>query len=1146
MELDDIRLQLLEETEKFFVGPRADNERLPRGNSPHQTYTTGILFPQNTPPEQQDDGSDETGGPDSEDRPSDSEYGTAFVQNSIGLRVEITTGCKKLRVRIDYGKYTLDGDGIWVRSSLASEMRTRDIDLAKGRGCFAIKDDRDEKEAQLSWMLYDSTAGGRRVLSVFLENPRRWAAHDTKRGRKSQANSGISYGEAAKRNNANSIFQPSITLEAVGPDRPFRAMSSESGSTQRPEDDLFDMIYKSRNVYGAGYGCAAEWDLDGEPSHVSTSLMPKFHDDIVVQSSQVDGDRLDAVDMHTLCCLETLGDHNACRQIIKESLSPVIAKYRAWIRKQKDALSMLAGGEHEVGKRNLETCEHMLSRMKDGLDLVTDGAQEDPDILKAFILANRAMLYQRLHFDFSLLNFKGGGKRPWPDVTEPGQAYWYPFQIAFMLMSVRGIASKIHPDRLAADLIWFPTGGGKTEAYLGVAAFAMILRRLRREHEDGLGVSVIMRYTLRLLTLQQFERASTLVCALECLRRKVDSGLGSEPFLLGLWVGNKLTPNSADDSESILKTLAENPYAPPEKGSPCQSNYCPWCGHRMSPRSNYRFDSNTKWTLARCTNVASSCIFTDPGFSPRKVLPLVTVDSDIYARCPSMLIATVDKFARMPFRADIACIFGRPSRRCERHGFLHGPSDNCGIQEEGTHRDGRGGSVRRVDAAFPPDLIIQDELHLIAGPLGTMVGLYETAVDYLTTVRDGDSEIKPKIITSTATVRGAKEQIRLVFNRGKTDIFPHPGVTGTDSFFWWNEKNQDGKIFAGVSFSHRSGKYTLAKLCAVLLQKIQHMLDSGVAENRIDSYWTLVGYYNSIRELGGAIRLVEDDVVSNMRFLANTVYNNRLRDLGSAESGIEEITGRKNQMEIGKIREKLEKRLPDEDVISVLLATNMISVGIDIDRLAIMVINGQPKTATEYIQAAGRVGRRQEKAPGVVFTLLNPHKPRDLSHYENFTGFHSTMQKYVEPSTLSPFSIPSYDRALHAVLISMVRLSNRYLMGRESAGNFTIHDGADVSRFIEGRFKSVEHQDEYSEPYMRFRNMLKVLNEGWEKYAKKVWDSDSTDLLYNRPYNKPDAANAPCLMVEFARSGKLKSDAFPLSTPESLRDVELQIKMEYV
>jgi len=401
-------------------------------------------------------------------------------------------------------------------------------------------------------------------------------------------------------------------------------------------------------------------------------------------------------------------------------------------------------------------------------------------------------------------------------------------------MSLRGIAYKNHDDNSVADLIWFPTGGGKTEAYLGVAAFAMILRRLRGEVEEGLGVSVIMRYTLRLLTLQQFERASTLICALEYLRRKVKgSGLGEEPFLLGLWVGYSLTPNHYQGSEDALKQLRDNPNITPADGSPCQTNYCPWCGNRLNPYQNYKFDYKTKWTLVRCTNESSPCIFTDRNFSSGKILPLVTVDSDIYTRCPSMIIATVDKFARLPFRPDIANIFGRASRRCQLHGFLpKGKYAVCGINGEGTHR-GTGEKVRNLSSKFPPDLIIQDELHLISGPLGTMVGLYETAVDFLSRNEVDGKEVRPKLIASTATIKGAQDQVRKIFNRAETLSFPPPGIERKDSFFWW-ETGKKGKLFVGISFSQRSGKYALAKLYAALLQKMQNIRSSKIPDDQAD------------------------------------------------------------------------------------------------------------------------------------------------------------------------------------------------------------------------------------------------------------------------------------------------------------------------
>lgn len=1158
--MDQIRDQLLEEVRKFFVGPRSDNDPLPEGNAPLDMYTSGILFPMNAPQEDLDKEGAEGGEEGKEDANTEEESEKYFKQNSIGLRVELKNGIKKIRLAVNYGKYVPNAEGIWERDELAEQKQTHDLDLSKLEDEIDIFDDANLIESKIWWKLYNGS-----VLNVFLENPTIWVEPDnenkTKKGEtgKSEKKEKIDYGEATRRNNANCIFQPLISLHALDDTCPFKPISTSSKFYQPVEDDLFDMLYRHKKVFGAGYSCAAEWETSDEPTYVRTVIIPTFQEDEIAKFTVDENDPIKParVDMYDLSCFENLDDNKTNRKTIGNKLRPMIDKYRNWISKQNGIVDTeFVGDEYEgIARANLKKCDNVLARIEDGFKLLTEGEGEDCDrILKAFILANRAMLYQRLHFTYALNNFKNKGKREWPNVKNPKQGLWYPFQIAFILMSLRGIAYKQDDDNSVADLIWFPTGGGKTEAYLGVAAFAMILRRLRGEVEEGLGVSVIMRYTLRLLTLQQFERASTLICALEYLRRKVKgTGLGKEPFLLGLWVGYSLTPNHFQSSDESLKQLREDPNITPADGSPCQTNYCPWCGKRLTPYPNYKFDFKTKWTLVRCTNESSPCIFTDRNFSPGKTLPLVTVDSDIYTRCPSLIIATVDKFARLPFRPDIANIFGRAARRCELHGFLpRGKYISCGINGEGTHQKGNREKVRNISSKFPPDLIIQDELHLISGPLGTMVGLYETAVDFLSRNNKDGKEVRPKVIASTATIKGAEEQIRKIFNRTKTLSFPPPGVDRKDSFFWW-ETDKKGKLFVGISFSQRSGKYALAKLYAALLQTMQIIRSSKkMLDDQVDPYWTLVGYYNSIRELGGANRLVEDDVIQNMNFLADTIYHEKddVRDPGTPENGIDELTGRKTQREINEIRDKLEKSLPDIDVISVLLATNMISVGIDIDRLALMAVNGQPKTATEYIQATGRIGRRQT-APGSVFVLLNPYKPRDLSHYENFSGFHSTMQKQVEPSTLTPFSIPSYSRALHAVFIAMIRLSNPFLAEKTSADDFKIADGQAATKFILDRFKSVEQVDEDSNSYKTFKNKLITFQEQWEKFIKDVGDNTSLHetVWYNNPYDKwhdSEPKNPSVLMIEFAKRGNQESDEFPLSTPESLRDVEQHIEMEYV
>ena len=1152
--MDYVREQLLEEINTFFVGPRSDTDPLPEGNAPIDMYVSGILFPRNAPQDDFDKDANDGDGDAKEDSQGEGESEKFFKQNSIGLRVEVKKGIEKIKLVVNYGKYTVNKNGIWERHELGAAKQVHELVLSKTEDELEILDDSNSVEAKIWWKFYDKT-----VLNVFLENPKTWTDQEEEIRTENQTKERVGYQEATKRNNENSTFQPSISLESIDGNSSFQSVSITSKFYKSVEDDLFDMLYRNKKVFGSGYGCAAEWEDGSNPSYVRTRIIPAFQDDEIAKFTDDKDDPLKPalVDMYDLCCFEDMGDYAANRKTIREKLSPLLDKYRKWILEKTSAVETeLAGtGYGEIGMENMKKCSDVLARIEDGYKLLTDENEGDGDrIVKAFVLANRAMLYQRLHFVYALKNFKNKKDVEWPNAKIPGQSFWYPFQIAFILMSLRGIAFKNHDDNSVVDLIWFPTGGGKTEAYLGVAAFTMLLRRLRGGTENSLGVSVIMRYTLRLLTLQQFERASTLICALEYLRRKVKgSGLGDEPFLLGLWVGYSLTPNHFQSSNEALKLLKTNPHITPSDGSPCQTNYCPWCGYRLNPYPNFKFDSKTKWTLVRCTNESSPCIFTNKSFVPDKILPLVTVDSDIYTRCPTMIIATVDKFARLPFRPDIANIFGRFSRKCELHGFLpREKHPNCGINGEGTHPKGSRAKVRNVTSIFPPDLIIQDELHLITGPLGTMVGLYETAVDFLTRITRNGKELRPKVIVSTATIKGAQDQVRKIFNRAKTLPFPPPGIERKDSFFWW-ETGKKGKLFVGVSFSQRSGKYALAKLYAALLQKT-HIMRSlpTMSDDRVDPYWTLVGYYNSIRELGGANRLVEDDVVQNIDFLADAVYQNPedARDLGTPENGIDELTGRKTQKEINEIRDKLERSLPDRNVISVLLATNMISVGIDIDRLALMAVNGQPKTITEYIQATGRIGRRQA-SPGSVFILFNPYKPRDLSHYENFSGFHSMMQKHVEPSTLTPFSIPSYHRALHAVLIAMIRLSNPSLAEKTSAENFEISDGSAATKFILERFKSVEMVDDDSDSYKEFKTKLITLQEQWEKFIRDTRENTSLheSVWYNNPYDKwhdDEPKNPSVLMIEFAKQGKQESDTFPLSTPESLRDVEQQIEMEYV
>ncbi|MEW6406851.1 MAG: helicase-related protein, partial [Chloroflexota bacterium] len=607
-------------------------------------------------------------------------------------------------------------------------------------------------------------------------------------------------------------------------------------------------------------------------------------------------------------------------------LRELTAGYRDWISDQKRLIGGLSDNHKAVALQNLDRCQRVVERAESGIVMIG----EDAAVREAFQLSNRGMLMQRARITW--LKMAVDARPPVPELSSDHR--WRPFQIFFILLCMSSIADPSTEARSAVDLLWFPTGGGKTEAYLGLTAFTIFLRRLRASNIDEVaGVTVLMRYTLRLLTIQQFQRAASLLLSCESIRRSMPDRLGEEPISLGLWVGGAATPNSLKEAAGKLRELLEGERV--LEGNPYQIHSCPWCGAKMTPR-DYRIGVTM---LIQCPDKV--CEFSGG-------LPLYVVDEDIYKRMPSLLIGTVDKFARLPWLASSSALFGRGEKRY-----------------------------------LPPELIIQDELHLITGPLGTLVGLYETAIDALCQ-RNG---IPPKIIASTATIRRAAEQCLGLFDRSLSQ-FPPPGMDARDSFFARQVPSEEkpGRLYIGVHAPGKSMKTTLLRVYALLLQKIyEHQSEP----ERRDPYWTLIGYFNSMRELGGAVRLVDDDVRERMRVLSKRAQEDqKQRYLNS----VRELNSRIGSDEIPEILDQMSREMGDPAALDVLLATNMISVGVDIDRLGLMVVNGQPKMSSEYIQATSRIGRM---FPGLVVTLYNWTRPRDRSHYERFVGYHSAIYSHV-------------------------------------------------------------------------------------------------------------------------------------------------------
>ena len=834
------------------------------------------------------------------------------------------------------------------------------------------------------------------------------------------------------------IFQPELIVRSPDGKAIFRKRPLQNLSKDDEEMKSLDMLYRRKVEFAVGHNIsvhavASEGDYE-LATEVRTVSIPHFEVPATEVPGAFDGDRpvlKDIASKHLLDMYEIAKcvEDGDLAKIDASAIGLIVDDYAAWIEEQK-AIAQTEGFSFfkKSAEINLKKCEGILARLREGVKTL----KNDANARKAFAFANTAMAEQRIHSIFSLLR----RQKQNPGIEEIRNAVknheWRPFQLAFILLAIPSLADPTHKDRTCsadafADLLWFPTGGGKTEAYLGVAAFAMAVRRLQGNLgglDSSRGLAVIMRYTLRLLTVQQFQRAATLICAMEKARSEHPETWGKEPFSLGLWVGNKTTPNSYKDSRDIVRKAHEG--NPSSGATPAQLTTCPWCGADIREGTDVVCHDEDMTTRLFCSDF--ECDFSQ--HKHESGIPVKTVDDEMYHRPPSMMIGTVDKFAQMAWRGSVRTLFGKAEKECVRHGIIC-PDDDCnGFHvKPATH-------PKAIQQIRPPDLIIQDEFHLISGPLGTMVGLYESAVDELCSwSSDGTNKIHPKIVASTATVRMADEQINRVFYR-KCSVFPPSGIDIEDNFFSKQRPTEDkfGRDYMGVCALGTSRPAALIRTYVAFLTAGQTLFDS--FGRLADPYMTVIGYFNSLRELGGMRRLSEDDVQTRSYRVA---LDSRVRRPGLSQrrvTMIDELTSRVSSRSIPEKLNQLEVEFKagyakgEARPMDIVLATNMLSVGVDVDRLGLMIANGQPKNTAEYIQATSRVGR---KHPGVVCTVFAWARPRDFSHYEAFEHYHATFYKQVEAQSVTPFSKRALDRGLTGALVSDMRLANPGLSANRGA-----------------------------------------------------------------------------------------------------------------
>lgn len=792
------------------------------------------------------------------------------------------------------------------------------------------------------------------------------------------------------------LFQSAFTAEIENP-------KGIPSILPYPEGDLFEnldneeksiaLLYRDLKTYAIGHGCAADWGEAKEDRvlAVSTEFLPTFETrSMTPDIKREDGTKIE-VSMKQLAGLHPEKDGF-------QELEEIIILYREWIQKQRKRAALLDTKFQKVANNNLDICEKCADRMERGLMYL----KGDKDALTAFRLANHAILLQQItgerrtgFVQDDKLVFNKPYQEPIINNLSETKGKWRAFQIAFLLMSIHSAGEKDSDEREIVDLIFFPTGGGKTEAYLGLAAFSMFMRRIKDKNDQG--VEVLMRYTLRLLTADQFQRSSRLICAMEHLRRQNLNLLGPTEFSIGIWLGVDTTPNSNDSALKALNKIKSGK----SENNPFILSACPWCGAELGeykskdikPQSNrfgrggkrnntafYGYKGVAKKVVTYCPD--SQCQFSDH-------LPVYLVDEEIYKVKPTFIIGTVDKFAMLAWNPEIRSLFG--------------------INDRGK---------REVS---PPGLIIQDELHLISGPLGSMTGFFETIIDELCTDRRAGSVYRSKIVCSTATIRRYQEQVESLYARKNVKLFPAPALDEDDSFFATYAIDESGEYMPGRKYLGINAPI-LGSMQTLQVRALTSLLQAPMSlpDAERDPWWTLLTFFNSLRELGTTITLLHSDIPNHLKVLQSRFgfSYEQVRKLKK----IEELTSRLSNDEVSVAIDKLKQKYEEKDkVIDISLASNIIEVGVDIDRLSLMSVVGQPKTTAQYIQVTGRVGRRWYERPGLIVTLYSATKPRDRSHFEKFRSYHQMLYAQVEPTSVTPFSPRVIDRALHAIMVAYVR-----------------------------------------------------------------------------------------------------------------------------
>lgn len=1009
---------ILDHLRAAYAGPSEGEDEVLL-NRPHLQYVVGMLFPRDaTTPQRELEGEAEALSEGIEQ--GDVEEGDGGLQLAEDWRpssvaISFVTTATSVVCRVSGGTYepiSDDGPPRWRRRPFAFS----DLELTSTKKALELTAGDVPFELGCRWRDY----GDAHLVTVHLRLIKESTGDD-------------------KLDIPRMLFQVGLALKPGSDGKLLEYDTSRTFDIDAESAEL-RLRYRNRKVYAVGHGMAADWRLDSDQQcrEVSLTPVPWFVVPTVETTAAADSDAARALGLQLLSRIDTAPND------VLPALDAFVGTFADWVSEQETRIPTF-GDRSQVAQQIVERSRASVRRMQESLRLL--GLPDQDELREAFALAMAAM---RLQMRQASIN-RG--------VEDPPEPAWRPFQLGFLLVALASTVDDKHRDRELVDLIWFPTGGGKTEAYLGLAAIEIFRRRLRFGVNGG-GTAVITRYTLRLLTAQQFQRAAALVCAMEILRDTDPRAQGMAPFSIGLWIGNEATPATLSAAKEALDRLYK--AAQPEEANQFQVESCPWCLTSLVPqkhdpdRRRYGIRMSGKDMVVHCTD--TSCKFAAE-------LPLAVVDDVLYDAPPTILLATVDKFARLQFNP--------------RAGRLLGLNTNF----------------------RQPSIIIQDELHLLSGPLGTTVAVFDAVIQLLL-MRSGSS---PKIVSSTATIRASAEQVRGLYGR-EVALYPPSGLDDDKTFFSRPADSGEGRLYLGLMPQSISQASALVSAAAPLVE-----LPGILGTANKDAYWTLVMYHNSLRELGRTGTLIIDDVNGRLETRADRLGFG-LRKVRADK--VLELTSRRGPEELpNDLRALRISANHSPDAIDVVLSSNMLSVGIDIPRLALMVMVGQPKTTAEYIQATSRVGRGDTQ--GVIATLFRSNRARDRSHFETFRGYHEALYRSVEPTSVTPWSIASRQRSLAGALVALVRQSFQLLAADTAASNLDLDNSSldqAVGRLIANLLDLVKRSDP-NERDDTSAEIGRLLRE-WDQRAKEA-RQQGTPLRYDR-----HQAGDTALLKRFGQQGE--------------------------